>query len=426
MEKDQSNMTERVFNLTVEIISLLTGKRFCPVKSGDHVTIMVPPPQSLISVKHNMQKILELTRKMMELVLIEERQHFDEHKDLQKDTLLENQSPLTTLDGSSNRAPPERCTGSLYSWNYPWEDLTISQQYSEEEMIHVKVVVKEEEDEISVTGKQEGDMRASKEIHIAPSPCITNHSRVYQTVSPECGVQDDVITRNSSGRNTITPLPPCPPNPQKADARAQQRIHTAEMSYKCSECGKCFSTKLSLAAHKRNHTRKGSFFCTECGQHFVQKSHLSRHELSHTDEKPFSCDECGKWFIWKGNLVAHQKSHIGYPCSECGKCFARKSQLDIHARSHPYKTLSCHVCGKFFVHRSQLVRHEKAHIEKPFSCSECGKCYAWKSSLVTHLRSHTGDKPFLCTECGKRFIFKSYLAAHERAHRVKKQYGHLI
>ncbi|XP_068115477.1 gastrula zinc finger protein XlCGF66.1-like [Hyperolius riggenbachi] len=95
MEEDQSHMTERIFNLTLEIIYLLTGESFPPVKSGDHVTITVPPPHSLISNGHNKQKILEITGKMIELLTGEEWQYI-EHNDLYKDPMMENQL-LTSL-----------------------------------------------------------------------------------------------------------------------------------------------------------------------------------------------------------------------------------------------------------------------------------------------------------------------------------------
>ncbi|CAI9540634.1 unnamed protein product, partial [Staurois parvus] len=68
MEEDRSHMTEKILNLTLEIIYLLTGERFPPLKLGDHMTITVPPCDSLNPERHNMQKILEVTKKMMELL----------------------------------------------------------------------------------------------------------------------------------------------------------------------------------------------------------------------------------------------------------------------------------------------------------------------------------------------------------------------
>ncbi|CAI9612345.1 unnamed protein product, partial [Staurois parvus] len=88
------------------------------------MTITVPPCDSLNPERHNMQKILEVTKKMMELLTGEvsgagnsgtfssNRQGMclDEgHKDLYKDVMMDNQPPLTSPDGSSHGNPPERC-----------------------------------------------------------------------------------------------------------------------------------------------------------------------------------------------------------------------------------------------------------------------------------------------------------------------------
>ncbi|XP_068113870.1 gastrula zinc finger protein XlCGF53.1-like [Hyperolius riggenbachi] len=179
MEEDQSHMTERIFNLTLEIICPMTGESFPPVKSGDHVTITVPPPHS---GRHNKEKILEVTRKMMELLIgeVPERcqdvtvcssmegcQHIG-HKDLYKDTMMENIPPFTSTDVSSNRNPPERCTGPLYSLECLQEDPTIPRHYQDGELIQGNDVVKEEEEETYVRSDQqsmeEGDMmRTCKE-----------------------------------------------------------------------------------------------------------------------------------------------------------------------------------------------------------------------------------------------------------------------
>ncbi|CAI9544636.1 unnamed protein product [Staurois parvus] len=102
-------MTEKILNLTLEIIYLLTGERFPLLKSGDHMTITVPPCDSLNPERHNMQKILEVTKKMMELLTGEEWEYLEGHKDLYKDVMMDNQPPLTSPDGSSHGNPPERC-----------------------------------------------------------------------------------------------------------------------------------------------------------------------------------------------------------------------------------------------------------------------------------------------------------------------------
>ncbi|CAI9578218.1 unnamed protein product [Staurois parvus] len=112
MEEDQSQMTKRILDLTLEIIYLLTGERFPLLKSGDHMTITVPPCDSLNPERHNMEKILEVTKKMMELLTgevpircqgvtvyfsMEEWEYLEGHKDLYKDVMMDNQQIVSSL-----------------------------------------------------------------------------------------------------------------------------------------------------------------------------------------------------------------------------------------------------------------------------------------------------------------------------------------
>ncbi|KAM5126707.1 uncharacterized protein ACMZJ9_021192 [Mantella aurantiaca] len=110
------------------------------VMSGDQVTIMVPPPHSLKPEKNNTKKILEMIQKMIGVLTgevpircqdvtvyfsMEEWEYLEGHKDLYKDVLMDNQPPLTSPDGSSNRNPPERYPHPLYSQDSTHEDLPI-------------------------------------------------------------------------------------------------------------------------------------------------------------------------------------------------------------------------------------------------------------------------------------------------------------
>ncbi|XP_073467302.1 uncharacterized protein [Aquarana catesbeiana] len=156
MEEDRSHMTKRILNFTLEIIYLLTGERFPLLKSGDHMTITVPPCDSLKPERHNMQKILEVTKKMMELLTgevpircqdvtvyfsMEEWEYLEGHKDLYKDVMMDNQPPLTSPDGFSNGNPPERCPRPLYYRDSTQEDHTIPHHHqgkAEEEEMYVR------------------------------------------------------------------------------------------------------------------------------------------------------------------------------------------------------------------------------------------------------------------------------------------------
>ncbi|PIO14178.1 hypothetical protein AB205_0060410 [Aquarana catesbeiana] len=149
MDGGQIHMTERILNLTLEIIYLLTGEDYKVVRkvSGDPLTpsnclhrtspITAPPPHCLTTEVTSAKKILEVTQKMMELLTgevpircqdvtvyfsMEEWEYLEEHKDLYKDVMMDNQPPLTSPDGSSNGNPPERCPHPLDSWDSTQED----------------------------------------------------------------------------------------------------------------------------------------------------------------------------------------------------------------------------------------------------------------------------------------------------------------
>ncbi|KAM5125923.1 uncharacterized protein ACMZJ9_021282 [Mantella aurantiaca] len=93
--------TPCAFNIVEKVYSL--------VKSGDQVTIMVPPPHSLKPERHNMEKILEVIQKMIVVLTgevpircqdvtvyfsMEEWEYLEGHKDLYKDIMMDNQQRI--------------------------------------------------------------------------------------------------------------------------------------------------------------------------------------------------------------------------------------------------------------------------------------------------------------------------------------------
>ncbi|XP_066458339.1 gastrula zinc finger protein XlCGF66.1-like [Eleutherodactylus coqui] len=135
MEEDRNKMAESVLHLTLEILFQLTGKDYTVVKktSSDGwerplSPFIGPPPHSPIHENINVQKILELTQKMTELLTrevpircqdvtvyfsMEEWEYIGGHRDLYKDVMMEDHRPLTSPVPSSKRRPPERCPHPL-------------------------------------------------------------------------------------------------------------------------------------------------------------------------------------------------------------------------------------------------------------------------------------------------------------------------
>ncbi|XP_075070957.1 uncharacterized protein LOC142159950 [Mixophyes fleayi] len=380
MDKNRSHTTERILNLTLEIIYLLTGEEYTVVKktSGDHVTtssrprvsgrlswnqipIMEPPLHSLIHERNNDQRILELTDKIIQLLTGEEWDNLEGHKDLYKDVMMENHRPLTSLGGSSNRNTPERCHRRLYSQDSREENHNIPEDYQGEDRIDIKVEVIEGEDETYVTADQQFKDEEIPPYISTDGQYCRNTSEGHLILSSDCDIKDN-ITREFPGEDpdmsTIHTVP-----------------HSPDISSDPFTHGRCFPDISDIVAHN----------------------------ISHKSDKIFPCSLCGKCFTHISNRIRHQKIHSGqkpFPCSDCGKRFTRKSHLTEHQRIHTgEKPFSCNECGKSFKHKSHLVIHQRTHTgEKPFHCSECGKFFTQKSNLLYHQRIHTGEKPFPCSE----------------------------
>ncbi|KAG9467265.1 hypothetical protein GDO78_015277 [Eleutherodactylus coqui] len=129
-------MVESV-NLTLEILFQLTGEDYIVVKtSSDDCQAPVcdrwrrplslttgPPPHPLIHEDINVQKILELTNKMIELLTgevpircqdaavyfsMEEWEYLEGHKDLYKEAMMETHQPLPSPVLSDRRIASDR------------------------------------------------------------------------------------------------------------------------------------------------------------------------------------------------------------------------------------------------------------------------------------------------------------------------------
>ncbi|PIO31923.1 hypothetical protein AB205_0080250 [Aquarana catesbeiana] len=457
MDKDQIDMTERILELTLEIIYLLTGENYSVPKkiSGDPLApssclyrtlpITVPPPHCLTTEVTSAKKILEITNKIIELLTgevpircqdvtvyfsMEEWEYLEGHKDLYKDVMMENQPPLTSPDGSSNGNPPERCPRPLYSRDSTQEDHTIPHHHQGEELKDIKIEVKEEEEERLVGYQQsmeeEEMIRKSKQeessLHIDTNGIyVWNTTETHLTVATDYSEEEKDVTRYSPGVNPITEniyhrpyhleRLMDPSNPEESfheSYTVTPDIHTAERTMDPSNSEESFNYGV--------HTGESTLSSLVCGNMV-----LVRHEESNTTMRPYSCSECGKSFLLKGNLLTHQRVHTGerpFSCSECGKCFTQKGVLIRHQKCHTgERPFSCTECGKRFTEKASLQSHKRIHTgERPFSCSECGKCFTQQSILLRHQRIHRVENSFSCSECGKSFSRKGSLVGHQKRH----------
>ncbi|XP_077322670.1 uncharacterized protein LOC143956328 [Lithobates pipiens] len=437
MDKRKRHLTKRILNITLEIIYLLTGEDYVPVKkSGDHVTPnnhpfvsgrwsrsqsrnLEPPPFSMAPEKINDKKILQLTSKIIELLTGEDFDYLEEDTNFYKDVKVEKSQMLQLSDGSSNGNSPERCPRPLYSRDSTQEDQEILQEdhnIPEKSTLISRDVLVDQKDE----DMQEVKTFIVTQIHTAGEPNVMGDDLCKEEeippeistgaygnfpdgepVSPHGFETDEHFAEDTKGESDSFPVSghtgyfTSPP-----DTMVPSIGRGGDQIYICTDCGESFLCKSHLVSHQKFHLGKKQYVCPECGKCFAYNSHLVRHRITHTGEKPYSCEDCGKCFTQKSYLTLHERCHTGekpFSCSECGKCFARNASLCMHQRIHTgEKPFSCSDCGKSFSQRSYLLLHQTCHRgNKPYSCPQCGKCFTTNSYLAKHQRTHMGDQPCL-------------------------------
>ncbi|XP_071986360.1 uncharacterized protein [Engystomops pustulosus] len=456
MDKEREHLAERILDLTLEIIYLITGEDYIVVKKipedgagwsriRDH--IRTSPPHSLIHERNRHQEILEVTNKITELltgevpqkshdvavpISMQECEYFEGCKDRCEDI---KETP-TSQDGFNRINPPGRWPRPSCSQDHPAENQK-QHDYQVVEVSDIKQeVIKEEETYVAVTKSIE--MGIPEDIQTANN-CFVGDVPLYPV---------DEVTSTSTTEEHCTEFRTTQFLPHNMDlftncikSSSDQPVigqqspdHTQSDLLPYLERGKPFKTESNVSAHqithqehKKSHTKEKPHSCSEWNQSFIPKSEAVTHQQCHPAEKPFPCPECGKRFNHKSNLIKHQRTHTAekpYSCSECEKCFTRRSNLNEHRRSHTgEKPYSCTECAMCFIHRWEVIRHQKTHAgANPFSCPECESSFYHKSQFLMHLRTHTGEKHFSCLECGKSFTRRSTLLEHQKIHTGEKPF----
>ncbi|XP_063290572.1 oocyte zinc finger protein XlCOF7.1-like [Pelobates fuscus] len=498
---DKHIVNERVLHFALDIICLLTGEDYIVVKkSSDHTCLSpVPLPHSLIHERNNEQKILELTSQIIHLLTgevsircedstvyfsMEEWEYLEGHKDLYKDTIMENHQAFSskglfkiTQNFISKEEEFENYPGDNLSnskLNNCFQNATKAVDSCEEENVantsietdnlaHIKgeSASREDRNETDINTptaqteteyppthiKEEPDLCEPRNLTGVHTPtehttveCPSIHIKDESVLCEEGNLTDTAIHTVTEKTRTVCPFTH---RKEALASHEQANLTSIYMSMKhthrkcvftdneepsSNHCEKCFAFKSLLVGHQKCNTNQILYSNTDHGEMYNPQPDLAGQQVSHIEEKRFSCSDCEKGFITKSKLILHKRTHSGekpHLCLECGKGFITKSYLAIHKRTHSgEKPYSCSECGKCFSHNSSLVKHQRSHSgKKPYSCFECGKCFSQQSDLVIHQRTHTGEKPFSCSDCGKCFSLHSSLVKHLRTHTGEKPYS---
>ncbi|XP_075698602.1 uncharacterized protein LOC142663707 isoform X2 [Rhinoderma darwinii] len=476
MEKGKSLMTERILNLTLEIIYILTGEDSTVVKktSGEPVIpsncprvsggwsrttspTMEPPPHSLIHDRNDEQKILDLTNKIIHLLTgevpircqdvtvyfsMEEWEYIEGHKDLYKDIMMEDHRPLTSLgkrdlymdvmmEDHQPLTPPGK--RNLYK-DVMMEDHRPLTSPGKRDLY--KDVMMEEHQPLTSpdkAGKKIPPERGPRSLNSHDCPEEKNHN-----IPENCqgdglvGIKVEVLEgmEETHVRPDLQWMEKETPTHSSKDGLTKQNTLEAHL---------IVSPNYEMEDKDIMPVRPGddlitsiiypAFHCSELSSDgfFSDQLDIIIPGITPRDDHMFPCPECGKSFRKKASLVSHLKNHMAeksYSCSECGKSFTHKSVLVRHQKIHSgEKPFVCSECWKCFVQKSDLIYHQRLHTgERPYPCSDCGKCFSHRSVLVRHQKIHTGEKPYVCPRCGKSFIQKTHLKRHQIIHTREKPY----
>lgn len=168
-------------------------------------------------------------------------------------------------------------------------------------------------------------------------------------------------------------------------------------------------------------------FCELCWRGFGVGSNYSKHLASpvHARGNKFRCSECGRWFSTKCALNRHRRtsgscetipSVLEYHCRDCQLDFpsqkALKRHLDKENLHGPVIRHRCEDCNREFRTEGALGAHRSsiAHVslvDEKIRCiggRHCGRLFASASAMITHLESGACRPDITKERIGKAII----------------------
>ncbi|XP_063290440.1 zinc finger protein 420-like [Pelobates fuscus] len=462
MNMDWTQIDEKILDLTLEIISLLTGedqvvaKKFCEcvehnrphrVTEGSYKTesLSAVTSRSLEIHEREKDKILELTNQIIQLLTgevpircedvtvyfsMEEWEYLEGHKDLYKDLIKENHQILSSLDkplsgeyhtpdcvpefGNNEESVAKPKDGPHYlqtskvrkrlknNTPYMWEESPPCTDENHRDMdIYKETEYPSTDIKKESTLHEEGNL-TGLDIHACTDNTQTEYSSILikeESASDEEGNRPGVDIYKSSHNSTLA---------DSEDNRTCSNIHSIKP---CIE----LNTPYHIDGNATN--IEEIFLFSHCPQDVNSDTQDVKHQPTHT----------GKYVLSTPDPVIHEMNPKGenqISSPESRPDFIQMSNLvkqEMDWTEH--KPYICSECGKYFTQAAQLASHKMVHSkERPYKCTECSKNFKRKHHLVNHRKIHTGEKPFKCTECGKCFTSNSQLISHKWIHSGERRF----
>ncbi|KAG8575083.1 hypothetical protein GDO81_009437 [Engystomops pustulosus] len=448
-KKIRSRMTQRILNITLEIIYLLTGEDYTVVKSRKRAkmrelgeldrsqapTLMAqPPPPSHSHEESNDRRVMELAYKIIQLMNGEEGDYLEGHHDFYAD-MLENEQSFRSHDISERGLVVYTSDGKEESMLYEEGAFMDSSIYAPGGH-HPYISTHDKDESIS---QEEGDLTdtdvtctlikeeppSGDEENFTDPGGWAFHDHAEQGSSSHVKMERALYDKdNKSGNAAPSPghkLRDASTSIEEQPSDLLQFYHNKNEYYKDKHSGKDETERKKARAKEKVHDPPGE------GEHrfLHMKDDTSSEEDDNKDDYdlqedyniPVNLAQRG-WTINSVNCNFEDAMKT-YQCVGCEKHFTNRGDLQTHQTIHKtFQKSICPECGKTFLCTSALITHRQSHTgEKLFSCSICGKSFGQMSQLKTHERIHTDERPFSCSVCGKSFRCRSHLISHARIHK---------
>ncbi|XP_069837024.1 oocyte zinc finger protein XlCOF6-like isoform X2 [Dendropsophus ebraccatus] len=474
MDKDRKPVTEKILNVTLEIIYLLTGEDYLIVKKVSYedegwgkaqLPNVAPSPHSLMNERRNEQKVLEISNMIIHLLTgevpmrcqdsaihfsVQEWEYLEEHRDLYENFMTEERQPFTCLEQSSMRRIPGTFPYSVYSPDHLEGNLNVPLDEQAEDLPDIKVEVVTEEEEMYVRFDQQFK-RVEIPIGIRtvqnPPALITPHSLLYKTL--------------------LLSLASPPYNNKKKMAESILNLFM-EIIYLLTEENYAVMQRASgqcLTSASRPHMSVGSsrsikeplppiLIHDQINEQRILELTYNIIELL-TGEVPIRCQDVTVYFsLEEWEFLEEHKHLYNNVILENHQLFTSLDDCTRLSVGHPlfpdYEAdIPHHMSGEHFIlpnissflsdqdlscdsivhnepssDQSQTIKEAKGHRgDKICTCTECGRHYKNIFNLSMHMRMHRNERPFSCSECGKSFTKKSILVEHQRVHTGEKPYS---
>ncbi|KAM8924048.1 uncharacterized protein RCH25_008816 [Pelodytes ibericus] len=448
MNKDRNQVSERILNLTLEILYLLTGEDCIVVKKPSEpvppssprvsegscrtqISSTEPPPHSLNHERNNDQKILELTNKIIQLLTgevpircedvtvyfsMEEWEYLEGHKDLYKSIMMENHQTLSSLDTLTDE---NRLYNVDSSPDLIIKETTDKAEYGGE----TKKSRLQRKNNKGLVFCEKGNHRDVDSHEPAP------HSRVerpaipikVESASPKreylrdiCIPTEPVLTgylathikqesplseqRNLTDSHSFPPLEPTctehTPIHSKVESASLERESLTETDKQPAYLA--FQPKEEILWDEDNLTDQDSCTTTE------NSEYTSTHEEDLT-----SCGE--------GSVMENcQDSRLVLKCSDCATVHSNKSAFVFHQRKHTVDRMyNCSDCQKYFAIKSDSAERPILRSKNRFTCSVCKISTTCDSRLREHYGVHLGEELIPCSTCSKKATDEFNLITHQ-------------